>query len=141
MTALAVITILSLGVPGEVIGTLVLWAIALAFWIVYLVNRRNWWAIIPAGPLTVIGLMPLLSLSDVPVQFTGGVFFLGLSAVFGLIYLVNRRDPQMFWPVYPAAVLLAIGIGVSVFGQNWWPLVLVALGVVLLARALVARRP
>jgi hypothetical protein len=139
MTTLAVITILSLGVPEEIVGTLVLWAIALAFWIVYLVNRRNWWAIIPAGTLTVLGLMPLLSLSDLPVQLIGGVFFVGLSAVFGLIYLLNRRDPQMFWPVYPAAVLFAIGIGVSVFGQNWWPLVLVALGVFLLVRAVLPR--
>ena len=139
MTALAVIAILSLRVPGEVVGALVLWLIALAFWIVYGVNRRNWWAIIPAGTMTVIGLMPLLSLNDVPAQFIGGAFFVGLSAVFGLIYLLNRRDPQMFWPVYPAAVLFAVGIGVAVFGQNWWPLVLVALGVFLLVRALLPR--
>lgn len=141
LTVLAMITILSLGVPGEVVGTLVLWLIALAFWIVYWVNRRNWWAIIPAGTLTVVGLMPLLSFSDLPGQFIGGVFFVGLSAVFGLIYLLNRRDPRMFWPVYPAAVLFAVGIGVAVFGQNWWPLVLVAFGLFLLARALVVRRP
>lgn len=139
MTALAVITILALRVRGEVVGTLVLWLIALAFWIVYAANRRDWWAIIPAGTMTVLGLMPLLSLSDVSAQFIGGVFFVGLSAVFGLIYLVNRRDPQMFWPVYPAGVLFAIGIGLLVFGQNWWPLVLVALGVFLLIRAVLPR--
>lgn len=139
MTALAVITILTLRVRGEIIGALVLWLIALAFWIVYGVDRRNWWAIIPAGTMTVIGLMPLLSLGDMPAQFIGGAFFVGLSAVFGLIYLLNRRDPQMFWPVYPAAVLFAIGIGVAVVGQNWWPLVLVALGVFLLVRAVLPR--
>jgi hypothetical protein len=32
--------------------------------------------------------------------------------------------------------LLAVGIGVMAFGQNWWPLALVALGVVLLIRSL-----
>jgi hypothetical protein len=59
--------------------------------------------------------------------------------VFGLIYLLNRRDPQMLWPLYPAVVLLAIGVGVAVFGQNWWPLVLVALGLFLLVRAVLPR--
>jgi len=60
--------------------------------------------------------------------------------VFGLSYLLNLRDPQMLWAVYPAGVLLAIGAGVMAFGQNWWPVVLIALGVVLLARALLPRR-
>jgi len=123
-----------------VIGTFVLWAIALPFWVVYLINRKNWWAIIPAGTLTVIGLMPLAALGNLPGQVIAGIFFFGLAAVFGLIYLLNLRDPQMLWAVYPAGVLLAIGVGVIAFGQNWWPVVLIALGVVLLARALLPRR-
>ena len=49
MLFIAIIPILTLGVRGEAIGTFVLWAIALPFWVVYLINRRNWWAIIPAG--------------------------------------------------------------------------------------------
>jgi hypothetical protein len=84
--------------------------------------------------------MPLLAVSRVLPQFIGGLFFVGLAAVFGLIYLLNLRDPQMFWAVYPAGVLLAIGVGVMAFGQNWWPVVLIALGVLLLARALLPRR-
>ena len=63
MTVLAVISILTTGVSGEIIGTFVMWVIALPFWAVYLANRRNWWAIIPSGVMVVIGLMPLLSLS------------------------------------------------------------------------------
>jgi hypothetical protein len=86
-----------------------------------------------------VGLMPLLSSSRVPGTFVGGIFFVGLAAVFGLVYLLNARDPQMFWAVYPAGVLLAVGIGVMAFGQNWWPLVLVALGVVFLIRAVLRR--
>ena len=140
MTVLAVIPILTTGVSGEIIGTFVMWVIALPFWAVYLANRRNWWAIIPGGVMVVIGLMPLLSLSRTPETFVGGIFFVGLAAVFGLIYLLNLRDPQMFWAVDPAGVLLAIGVGVMAFGQNWWPVVLIALGGVLLVRALLPRR-
>jgi len=140
MLFVAIIPILTLYVRGEAIGTFVLWAIALPFWVIYLIDRKNWWAIIPAGTLTVIGLMPLAALGNLPGQVIAGVFFFGLAAVFGLIYLLNLRDPQMLWAVYPAGVLLAIGIGVMAFGQNWWPVVLIALGVLLLARAFLPRR-
>jgi hypothetical protein len=139
MTVLAVIPILTTGVSGEIIGAFVMWVVAIPFWVVYLANRRNWWAIIPGGVLFVIGLMPLLSSSRVPGTFIGGIFFIGLAAVFGLVYLPNLRDPQMFWAVYPAGVLLAVGIGVMAFGQNWWPLVLIALGVILLIRTVLPR--
>jgi hypothetical protein len=139
MVMVAIIPILTLSVPGDVIGAFVIWMIALPFWVVYLANRRNWWAIIPAGTMTVIGLMPLLSFSRVPGQFIGGIFFIGLAAVFGLIYLLHMSDPEMRWAVYPAAALFAVGVGIVAFGQNWWPLVIVALGVVLLIRAALPR--
>jgi hypothetical protein len=46
----------------------------------------------------------------------------------------------MHWAIYPAAVLLVVGIGVMAFGQNWWPLVLIALGAVVLIRAVWPRK-
>ena len=140
LAVIAVIPILTLGVPGEVIGTFVLWAIGIPFIVVYLANRKNWWALIPGGVMFVIGLMPLLALRELPGQFIGGIFFVGLAAVFSLIYLINLKDPEMHWAIYPAAVLLAVGIGVMAFGQNWWPLVLVGLGAVLLIRAVWPRK-
>jgi len=136
MMAVGIIPILTLSMRDEVMGVFVLWVIAAPFLIVYLANRKNWWALIPGGTLFVIGFMPLLASYEVQGQIIAGVFFIGLAAVFGLLYLVNLGKPDMFWPVYPAAMLLAVGIGVMVFGQNWWPLVLVALGVIFLIRSL-----
>jgi hypothetical protein len=136
MMAVGVIPILTLSTRDEVIGAFVLWVIAAPFIVVYLANRQNWWALIPGGVLFVMGFMPLLASVDVPGPIIAGVFFIGLAAVFGLLYLVNRGKPDMFWPVYPATVLLAVGLGVMVFGENWWPLVLIALGVLFLIRTL-----
>ena len=140
LTVIGVIPILTLGVPGQVVGTFVLWAIGIPFIVVYLVNRKNWWALIPGGVMFVIGVMPLLALTQLPGQFIGGIFFVGLAAVFGLIYLINLQDPEMHWAIYPAAVLLAVGIGVMLLGQNWWPLVLIGLGAALLIRAIWPRK-
>ncbi len=139
LTVIAVIPILTLGVRGEVVGTFVLWVIAIPFWVVYFANPRNWWAIIPGGVLLVLGLMPLLATTSLPPTVIGGIFFLGLAAVFGLLYLLHLREPEMRWAVYPAVALLAVGVAVVAFGQNWWPLVLIAIGVVLLLRAVIRR--
>ncbi len=124
-------------VPGEVIGTVMMWGIALPFVWVYLTDRpKNWWALIPGGVMLVIGAMPLLTLATDSPNILGGVFFLGLGAVFGVIYVLNPTGNDRAWAIYPAAVLVAIGVGIAILGQNWWPVVLIAIGVLMLVRTL-----
>lgn len=123
--------------PGEVIGTLIMWGIALPFLGIYLADRqKNRWALIPGGILLAIGAMPALALATQSPNLLGGVFFLGLALVFGLIYVVGRGSGESDWAAYLAAILTVIGVGIALFGQSWWPLVLVGAGVALLVRAL-----
>jgi hypothetical protein len=56
MTAVAGIVALSQWVPGDFVAVYVMLAIAFPVYYVYLRNRKNWWALIPAGIMTAIGL-------------------------------------------------------------------------------------
>ncbi|HLF25498.1 MAG TPA: hypothetical protein VJG32_04115 [Anaerolineae bacterium] len=128
---------------GNLVGSVFLSSIALPFWIVALIRRANWWAIIPAGVITVLASMPLLSETRLSGQAVGGIFFLGLGITFGLVRLRTIGQSGMGWAWYPALILSAIGLVVLASGDpQVWPFVFIGAGVVLLIRSLIpARRP
>ena len=82
-------------------------AIGLSFWIVYLVDRAHWWAIIPGGVL--VTLAAVAALDKAADGVSGGVFFLGLGATFLLVALAPNPHGRMRWGYIPAAVLLVFG--------------------------------
>ncbi|TAK11859.1 MAG: hypothetical protein EPO32_10645 [Anaerolineae bacterium] len=104
---------------GEAAGSIFLWSIALPFWVARFAKRGNWWAVIPAGVLTVIGAIPIITTTDredlIPV-----VIMFGLALVFALVY-IQRRDH--WWPIIPAGVLTTIGaiilLAQSELPGNW----------------------
>ena len=69
----------------------------------------------------------------VPGLETGGIFFLGLAATFGLVYLHPGASGRIGWALIPAAILLALGVltslaaAESLFGYVW-PVVLIVIG-------------
>lgn len=137
-------TLLGLGAAtlgGEAAGSLFLGLIGLGFAGIYWGERKHWWAVIPAGVLLTLALVAgvgarLESLS-------GLLFFLGLAATFGLLFVLPEGRGKQDWALYPALALL----GLAIISSNLlgfvtpltWPAVLILAGLFLLWRSGVRR--
>jgi hypothetical protein len=122
-------------------GTLFLSGIGLSFWVIFLMNREHWWAIIPGGVLFTLALVAgMSSLGGVEM---GGVFFLGLGSTFGLLAIVPTPQGRMGWALIPAAVLGVMGLlllaAAAPLIRFIWPIAVILVGLYLLFRALVSR--
>jgi hypothetical protein len=121
LLAVGVIPLLAMQTSGTLIGAFVLFAVSLPFWIIFVTRQENWWALIPAGILTTLGVVAALSgegeIQPTVGRWIGGVFFLGIGATFGVLWL--RRDKASTgWAVYPAVILLLIGLLTVIFGEG-----------------------
>lgn len=128
---------------GEWGGALFLGSIGLAFWVIYAVRREFWWALIPAGTLSTLAVVAALS-ESADGMATGGIFFLGLAATFGLVYLLSGAEDRQRWALIPAGILAAIGLllTLSLGGLvNYvWAVGLIIAGVILLTRSRLLQR-
>jgi hypothetical protein len=124
---------------SEFAGTLFLAGIGLSFWVVYIANRAQWWAVIPAGVLTTLAAVTLLS-QHIPGSAAGGVFFVGLGLTFVLVGLLPSPQGKMGWAFIPAGILLVMGIfligALTALTNYVWALALIGVGIWLLLRAL-----
>ncbi len=118
-------------------GAVLLLVIGFSFWLVYFVNRMNWWAIIPGGVLITLAVVTALQRSFSGFQM-GGVLFIGLGLTFGLLAVIPFPHGKMRWPLIPAGVLLLIGLLIAAATSSIlrvaWPIALILLGIYLFAR-------
>ncbi len=125
-------------------GAIILGGIGLSFLLVYLVERRNWWAIIPAGVMATLAVVATLD-PAVSGNASGGIFFLGLGLTFGVVAVLPTSSGQMRWAWIPAGILGVFGLLLLLAaGQliNYvWPAALVVVGVLLIVRAVVRKSP
>lgn len=117
-------------------GFIFLGSIGVGFFAVYLLHQENWWALIPGGVMSTLAIVALLDElfnTDSPV-----LFFLGLAATFGLVYLLPSSRGRMAWALYPALGLLALALLVSVsmggLVNYIWPVALIGGGLYLVLR-------
>ena len=123
-------------------GVFVLGGIGVAFVAVYLADRRNWWAMIPAGVM--LTLSTIVILDQVLGGFgSGGVFFLGLGLTFAVVGLLPTPSGRMTWAWYPAGILFVMGLLISAAAENLfgyiWPIALILGGLILIYRATLSR--
>lgn len=108
---------------------------ALAFGHIFLLDRKTrWWAVIPGGFMLVLGGVIALTSRTTDADVLGTVLFVGMGAVFLLLYLLGEHR-QLWWALIPGAVLVVFGIflfSVERTSQNfflrWWPVALILLG-------------
>lgn len=124
-------------------GTVFLLAVALPFFILYFRSEQYWWAIIPAGVMTVLAVLATLGIAGLLDDATSGGYanaFLmgGLAATFAVVWLRNHRS----WAKIVAIVLAAVAVA-SVFFVSYyeilWPVAIILAGVYLFYTAL--RKP
>jgi hypothetical protein len=135
-SVLALAALLDNQTDSTVLGAMAAFIVAAPFYFVYFTQPKQWWALIPAGIVSTIGctalliaLFPMLEQSNV----TGTIAALGIAATFGTLYLRRNTIPTE-WAKYPAIVfcLIALLALIDKTGIDGGPLVLIALGVLLL---------
>lgn len=122
-------------------GSILMFAIALPFFIVYFRSPEdNWWAIIPAGALSVIGVIAALAIAGLITDARSGGFvnafmMAGLAATFSVIWLRHHRD----WARIVTIVLGILALASAFFFgyyEIFWPVAFILGGAYLLYLAL-----
>ena len=124
-------------------GTVFLLAIALPFYILYFRSENNWWAIIPAGVMTVVAVLATLGIAGWINDASSGAYanafmMAGLAATFAVVWLRHNRP----WAKIVALVLAALAVASAFFVSAYeifWPIAIILGGIYLLFTAL--RRP
>ena len=134
LLAIGVIILIDYAFPGisdQLGGMIFLGGIGLAFIVVYLVNRDNWWAIIPAGVLLTLAAVTVVA--DTTTGFnTGGIFFLGIGLTFAVVGVLPTPHGELRWAFIPATVLILMGLilmaAFSSMVNYIWPIAIILVG-------------
>jgi hypothetical protein len=131
-----VVTLSDMGLlTGAFVATLILTAIALPFLLVFLRDRTQWWALIPAYVLTAVGLMVgLIEAGILGDLIIPAYVMIAIALPFFVVFTLNREN---WWALIPAGILSAIGLGFLI-AENLAtlvaPVIFIILGVGILIR-------
>jgi hypothetical protein len=121
-------------------GPIFLFAVALPFFVIYFRSEENWWAIIPAGSVTVIAIIAALAIAGwIRDENQGGyanaLLMGGLAATFAVLWLRHAKP----WAKVVTFVLAAVAVASVLFAANsqiLWPVAIILVGVYLFYTAL-----
>jgi len=129
-------------IAGETLGAIILGGIGLSFLVVYLVERNNWWAIIPGGVLITLAIVAGMEGNDAG-MISGAIFFAGMGLTFILVALLPNKVGRMTWAWIPGGILLVLAViilaGIESMFNYIWPIVVIALGLYFILRTFVKR--
>lgn len=91
---------------GEIIGALVMWAIALPFIFVYLRNREHWWALIPGFIMAGLGVVVLMT-SRGAEAIIGTFVLLVIAAPFFAVFFFTKGN---WWAIIPAGIMATLAL-------------------------------
>jgi hypothetical protein len=132
--------------PGA--GPLLVFVLGVAFATAFALTRR-YGLLVPGGILTGLGAGIVVSQQIAGTdQTTAAIVVLGLGLGFLSIWVIGsllRVADSHWWPLVPGGILALIGGALLVGGEavqvlDYWPLVLIGLGIVVLQRAWVGTR-
>ena len=115
--ALIILGSLAPRIGGSLGGALVLGSISLAFWVVFLLRRGYWWALIPAGILLSLAAITVIPGGGRDGMLIPGVLFLGMAATFLLLVVLPPADDRQRWAWIPAAILGFMGVSFLFFSS------------------------
>ena len=127
--------------------SLVLFGMALGFWAILILRREHWWAVMPAGVLTTVAV--LFGLWN---QLDGAgrlaVLLIGTGLMFMLLYVIRYEEHDARWAAIPAGALLLLAVVTLVAAlpmpavvREWWPILLVIVGLLMIILGLTRRKP
>ncbi len=125
-------------------GAVFLFAVALPFYILYFrSSENNWWAIIPAGSLTVVGIITALAIAGFINDATSGGYvnafmMAGLAAVFAVLWLRHNKPWTKIVSILLGVIAIASVFFVSYY-EIMWPVVIILGGIYLMYTAM--RKP
>jgi hypothetical protein len=125
---------------GQQYGEAILFAgIGISFFVTYLFDGSQWWAILPAGVLFSLSAVSALD-RYVTDRESGGIFLVGLGLTFLVLAILPNKAGKMAWAWIPAFVLLIIGMIVMITAGQIigyiGSILLIGLGIFLIIRAL-----
>jgi hypothetical protein len=128
---------------GDAAGGIFLALIGTGFAAVYASDHRRWWAIIPAGVLFTLALIAWIEASQ-PNWDASWLFFSGIAATFGLLFVLPEGQGKQRWAIYPALASLAL-VALTILSSNIGgilvPLLLITAGAYLFWRQGPSRGP